>query len=95
MSVDPNEMDDEVYRAWIQQRVRDAAPKWCGDPKKVAQFAYVLIAADWLSAPADVVEFMESPWRWANQHDVWTLYGEPYKDDAKWDGCVEMMERVP
>ncbi|MDD4865739.1 MAG: hypothetical protein PHQ28_00980 [Mycobacterium sp.] len=50
---------------------------WYADSSEVVVLASVLVDADWLSTPRDVIEFFEKPWKWDDLHQLWTRAGRP------------------
>lgn len=54
----------------------DHAP-WYSDHREVVSLASVLVDADWLSTPRDVVYFFEKPWKWNDQFKIWAAAGRP------------------
>lgn len=55
----------------------DISDPWYSDHHEVVSLASVLVDAEWLSTPRDVVEFFESPWKWEQQHGIWAAAGRP------------------
>ncbi|MBZ4508565.1 hypothetical protein GBP98_24845 [Mycobacterium avium subsp. hominissuis] len=50
---------------------------WYADHGEVVALASVLVDADWLSTPRDVVDFFEKPWKWDDQFKIWVAAGRP------------------
>lgn len=50
---------------------------WYSNHDDVVALASVLVDADWLSAPRDVVDFFTAPWKWNSQFMIWALAGRP------------------
>lgn len=60
----------------------DAVPStdvelWYANNDDVVAFASVMVDADWLRAPHDVVEFFSRPWKWEKEWTIWALAGRP------------------
>lgn len=50
---------------------------WYSRHDDVVTLAAVLVEADWLSTPQDVVDFFAAPWKWNKQFQIWALAGRP------------------
>jgi len=51
---------------------------WYANNDDVVAFASVMVDADWLSTPHDVIEFFARPWKWENEWTIWALAGRPH-----------------
>jgi hypothetical protein len=49
------------------------------------QFAEVLIAADILTTPADVIYFLRRPDKYGREHQAWTAAGRPVDGSPAWN----------
>lgn len=55
----------------------NAGDPWYSDHREVVDFASVMVDADRLSTPSDVVYFFEKPWKWDPDFAVWAAAGRP------------------
>ena len=51
---------------------------WYVDHDDVVGLASVLVDADWLCTPHEVVEFFAAPWKWDDMFRIWVDAGRPY-----------------
>ena len=77
--------------------VRALAEKHYGpihaDPAAVLAFGQILVDADWLSKPEDVIYYFERPWKWSELHQIWAAAGMPDKNHTDaWDALVEAFD---
>lgn len=50
---------------------------WYANHDDVVALAAILVEANWLSTPSDVVGFFSTPWKWAKQWMIWATAGQP------------------
>ncbi|MCA2281834.1 hypothetical protein [Mycobacterium avium] len=51
---------------------------WYSHHDDVVALASVLVEADWLDTPHDVVDFFAKPWKWGAQWMIWAHAGRPF-----------------
>lgn len=51
--------------------------RWYAHFDELLLFAEVLILADHLTTPSEVVEYFRKPWRYEHEHTVWERGGRP------------------
>jgi hypothetical protein len=59
--------------------------KWFVDLESVSQFANVLHLADQFKDASDVLEYLENPHEWDEEHKAWIEVNEPdNEEDEGW-----------
>lgn len=51
---------------------------------RTVQAADMLIAADYLSTPEEVLDFFAKPWKWDTEIALWVAAGSPAAQDPGW-----------
>lgn len=70
-TVDMNAMDTSTaaFRS-------DGVP-WYADHHNVISLASILVDADRLDTPREVIYYFEDPWKWSQAYDIWVAAGRP------------------
>lgn len=74
---------------------------WWNDHKELAEVARMLVAAERLNCIVDggegddLLDFLEKPWKWEVDRDLWIGAGRPTRDDPGWALFVDHLERDP
>lgn len=61
---------------------------------ELVEFGHILVSADWLDTPRDVLDYMEKPHKWAPEREIWEGCGKPGPDDQGWDWFLAKMEKA-
>lgn len=67
--------------------------EWFEQRAELEAVAGMLVEADWLSTAEEVVDFLEKPWKWANERESWIGAGRPTSEDPGWALFVARLER--
>jgi len=55
---------------------------WYADHHEVISLTSILVDAEWLDTPREVIYFFEDPWKWGTQYKVWAAAGRPRHPSA-------------
>ena len=69
--------DDAVLVEQARSIAAQLDGRWFADFDELCLLAGVLVAAELLVSPVDVVEFFRRPWRFSAEHEVWQRCGRP------------------
>lgn len=67
---------------------------WHASYPNVIGFAGILVRADWLDSADDVIYYLEKPWKWNNEYELWDGCGRPDLDDEGWDFFLKKLEKL-
>jgi hypothetical protein len=60
--------------------------RWIHDPDEVLAFGRVLVDSDELDSARDVLDYIEKPQKWNNEHELWEHNGSPCDSTERgWD----------
>ncbi len=72
-----NTMKENTMHAAAETTAPDTSEPWYSDHREVVALASILVDADWLSTPRDVVDFFDRPWKYDDQLKIWAAAGRP------------------
>lgn len=67
--------------------------RWINDREALHATADMLTSAGWLDTAQDVVYFLEKPWKWQEQRDLWIAAGSPTPGSDAWQLLVKRLDR--
>ena len=73
----PNEQEECTMSSASPATALSDVEPWYSHHDDVVALASILVEADWLTTPQDVVEFFTAPWKWGEQWMIWALAGRP------------------
>ncbi len=62
-----------------------AEDEWFNDRGELAAVGRALIDAGCFTDPVEMLDFIEKPWKWSVDRDVWFAAGRPYLSDPGWE----------
>jgi len=66
---------------------------WHGANSKIAAFARILYAADWLNSIPETIDYFEMPYKWDKEYGLWVGQGQPDADsDERWDTFTALLD---
>ena len=59
----------------------------------VVAFARVMreVGADGFDDPSVVIDYFQTPWKWAREFELWTVLDRPGEDDTGWATFVDLV----
>lgn len=61
---------------------------------KIAEFAHVLVDANWLDTAESVLYFFEKPWKYDREYGIWVDCDEPDTESPEWSAFCELIEET-
>lgn len=59
--------------------------EWTTDRGELAGVGRMLIEAGYFSTPEDMLDYIEKPWKWSGERDLWVAAGRPSSSDPGWE----------
>lgn len=53
--------------------------------KRLAQALRFLHQMEWVSCVEDAIYFLEKPWKWQAEYELWVAAGEPGPSEPGWE----------
>ncbi|MGD9621074.1 hypothetical protein [Mycolicibacterium sp.] len=76
-STPENDKEDTTMDSAAPTTALSDVDPWYSHHDDVVALASVLVEADRLSTPHDVVDFFAKPWKWSDQWMIWATAGRP------------------
>jgi hypothetical protein len=51
-------------------------PRWYDSHDAIVEFASILIDAEQLDTPREVLRYFEKPWKWTPEYELWVSLGK-------------------
>lgn len=64
---------------------------WANDQSEILAVGKTLVAAGHFTTAADMLAYLEKPWRWSAERHAWIKAGRPDSSAPGWDRfCAEL-----
>jgi hypothetical protein len=57
---------------------------WYLDRSEVVEVGRMLVETDYLTNPTETLDYIEKPWKWTPERDLWVAAGRPDPTDPGW-----------
>lgn len=71
--------------------------EWTTDRGELVAVGRMLIDAGYFSAPEDMLDYIEKPWKWSDVRELWIAAGRPSSSDDGWElfaARLDALERI-